>query len=159
MHDLTHLNTDLLRPDADDTAEALGSPADLKRPLFRPLPPAPDFPVHALGGLRGAAEAVQARTQAPIAICAQSVLAAATLAAQAHRDMELPGGGPKPLVGIYVSVAENGERKTSVDKIALAPVYRIEEQWRQDHDAARESYWPRDLRAWADSRASAPSAA
>ena len=38
---------------------------DRKRPLFRALPPAPDFPMHALGALRPAAEAVQDHTQAP----------------------------------------------------------------------------------------------
>jgi hypothetical protein len=38
-----------------------------KRPLFRPLPPALDFPAAALGPLRDAAEAVQAMTQAPLA--------------------------------------------------------------------------------------------
>ena len=42
-------------------------PVDAKRPLFRPLPPAPTFPMHALGALRPAAEAVQMCTQAPIA--------------------------------------------------------------------------------------------
>jgi hypothetical protein len=127
---------------------------DPKRPLFRPLPPAPVFPVRALGGLRAAAEAIHARTQAPMAICAQSVLAAATLAVQAHRDVELPGGGRRPLTGIFASVAESGERKTSVDRIALAPVYRIEEQWRQDHEAARASY-VNDLDAWKAARDSA----
>ena len=115
-------------------------PVDAKRPLFRPLAPAPAFPVRALGALRPAAEAVQMCTQAPIAICAQSVLAAVTLAVQAHRDVELPGGGRRPLTGIFASVAESGERKSSVDRIALAPVHRIEEKWRQDHGAQMQSY-------------------
>jgi hypothetical protein len=118
-----------------------------KRPLFRSLPPATAFPAAALGPLRDPAEAVQMRTQAPLALCAQSVLAAATLAVQAHRDVELPGGGKKPLTGLFVSVAESGERKTTVDKIALAPVYRVEAQWRDD-SAATIDHHKADLAAW-----------
>ena len=122
-----------------------------KRPLFRPTPPAPEFPVAALGPLREAAEAIQMRTQAPLAMCANSVLAAAALATQAQRDVELPGGGQKPLTAIFVSVADSGERKTSVDKLALAPVYRMEEAWRGEHDAALHSY-NNDKEAWKEAR-------
>jgi hypothetical protein len=118
-----------------------------KRPLFRSLPPACEYPVEALGPLRDAAEATQARTQAPIALCAQSVLAAATLAIQPHRDVTLPGGGRKPLTGLFVSVADSGERKTSVDRIALAPVYRVEERWRDRYGAETDRY-KADTAAW-----------
>src|SRR6516164_724455 len=97
-------------------SDALPPSTDAKRPLFRPLPPAPEFPVHALGPLRTPAEAVQMRTQAPIAICALSVLAATTLAIQAHRNVELPAAGTRPLMGLFASVADSGERKTSVDR-------------------------------------------
>jgi hypothetical protein len=117
------------------------------RPLFRPPPPALDFPARALGPLRDAAEAVQALTQAPIALCAQSVLAAVTLVVQAHRDVQLPGGGRKPLTGLFVSVADSGERKTSVDKLALTPVHRVEAQWREDNRGALNRYRA-DLAGW-----------
>jgi hypothetical protein len=80
------------------------------------------------------------RTQAPVAICAQSVLAAATLAIQAHRNVDLPGAGIKPLTGLYASIADSGERKTSVDRTALAPVYRIEKSWRERREAEVASY-------------------
>ena len=117
-----------------------GAAPDPKRPLFRPLPPAPAFPMHALGALREPVEAIQMRTQAPAAMCAQSGLGAATLAVQAHRDVELPGSGRRPLTGLFGSVAESGERKTSVDRIALAPVYRIEEKWRQEREGQRSAF-------------------
>lgn len=124
-----------------------------KRPLFRELPQPPLFPVDALGPLKEPAIAIQSRTQAPIEICAQSVLAAATLAIQAHIDVELPGGGTKPVVGMFVSIAESGERKTSVDKIALAPVRDIESQWNRDHKLATADYENR-LSAWKTARLS-----
>src|SRR5690348_5412222 len=115
-------------PIAREAVARSGAAPDLKRPLFRPLPPAPAFPMHALGPLRDPVEAIQLRTQAPAALCAQAVLAAATIAVQAHRDVELPGGGRRPLTALFGSVAESGERKTTVDRIAIAPAYRIEEQ-------------------------------
>jgi hypothetical protein len=115
-------------------------PPPEKRPLFRPLPPAPPFPVEALGPLRDAAEAIQMLTRAPLAMCAQSVIAAATLAGQAQRDVDLPGGGRKPLSEMFVSVADSGERKTSVDKVALAPVHRVEARWREEAEAARTRF-------------------
>ena len=46
-----------------------------------------------LGEARGPAEAVQRRTQVPIAMAAQSLLAAANLAAAPHVDVALPGAG------------------------------------------------------------------
>ena len=75
-----------------------------------------------------------------MAIAAQSVLAAATLAVQAQRDVELPGAGKRPLTGIFVSVAESGERKTSVDRIALAAVYQVEAEFRREAEADHTSY-------------------
>jgi hypothetical protein len=58
------------------------------RPLMRELPPADPFPVDALGSvLAPAAGAIHDRVQAPLAICAQGVLAAATLAVQGHADI------------------------------------------------------------------------
>lgn len=99
-------------PNAGDT-KRIGRAPDRKRPLFRALPPAEPFPIEAMGALRPAAEAIHDTTQAPMAVCAQSVLAAATLAVQAHRDVELPGGaGRRPLTALFVSVLDSGERNT-----------------------------------------------
>lgn len=144
--------------DADTiAAEAVarsGAAPDAKRPLFRPLPAAPAFPMDALGALRDPAEAIQTRTQAPAAICAQSVLGAGTLAVQAHRDVELPGVGRRPLTEFFASVAESGERKTSVDRLALAPAYRIEEQWRGEREGQIGAF-ANDHEAWKAAREAA----
>lgn len=118
-----------------------------KRPLFRELPPALDYPLRALGPLRPAAEAVHLTTQAPMALCAQSVLAAAALAVQAHHDVLLPGGGRRPLTQMFVSVAESGERKSSVDRIALRAVYRVEAELRRQQADAMVAYLA-DRAAW-----------
>jgi hypothetical protein len=136
---------------AADAVARSGAEPDPRRPLFRPLPPAPAFPMHALGALREPVEAIQMRTQAPAAMCAQSGLGAATLAVQAHRDVELPGSGRRPLTGLFGSVAESGERKTAVDRIALAPAYRIEEKWRQEREGQINAF-VNDLDAWKAAR-------
>ncbi len=104
-----------------------------KRPLYRTLPPALPWPLDALGPLRDAAMGVHLLTQAPMALCAQSVLAAAALAVQAHHDVILPGGGRKPLTQLFVSIAESGERKSSVDAAALRPVYEAEKRLAAAH--------------------------
>ncbi len=118
-----------------------------KRPLHREVPPPRPFPMEALGPLRQAAEAIQARTQVPPALAAQSVLATATLAAQAHADVRLPHGAIRPLVGLFLTVAGSGERKTSADNIALAEAYKVEEEWRAAYADQHDAY-KRDLAAY-----------
>jgi hypothetical protein len=111
-----------------------------KRPLHRELPPATEFPLDALGPLKEPALAIRNMTQAPLAICAQSVLAAVTIAAQAQRDIQLPAGGRKPLTGLFVSIAESGERKTTVDRLATKAIAQVEEQWRLEWNKAQADY-------------------
>jgi Protein of unknown function (DUF3987) len=110
--------------------------AEPPRPLMRELPPADPYPVGALGDvLAPAARAINDRVQAPLAICAQSVLAAATLATQAHADVVLPIGHARPLSSYLVTVAGTGERKSGVDKEALGAVRRRESALRETYDA------------------------
>ena len=59
------------------------------------------------------------------------MLAAFSLAAQAHADVVLPTGSAKPLTLFCVTVAASGERKSSVDELALAPVRRHEAELRE----------------------------
>src|SRR3989442_3643222 len=100
--------------EAIDGAEEVNPEAP--RPLMRDMPPADRFPVDALGDvLAPAAHAIQDRVQAPLAICGQSVLAAATLAVQAHADVELPMRQLRPLTNFYMTIAATGERKSAVD--------------------------------------------
>jgi hypothetical protein len=122
------------------------------RPLMRELPPADPFPVEALGDvLADAATAIHDRIQAPIAICGQSVLAAATLAVQGFANVELPMQQAKPLSSFFVSVAATGERKSAVDHEALWPVRKREAALRKSYDAERLSY-ENDNEAWQKAR-------
>jgi putative DNA primase/helicase len=80
--------------------------------------------------LRDAAEVIQMKTRAPMALCGNSVLAAASLCAQAHGDVQMPYGSAKPLSLFLGSVADTGERKSTVDELALASVRAREAELR-----------------------------
>src|SRR4051794_33295821 len=67
-------------------------------------------------------------------ICAQSVLACATLASQGHADVELPTGQTRPCSNYFVTVAESGERKSSADAEALWPIRTHERKLREEFE-------------------------
>ncbi len=118
------------------------------RPLAREIPPADPFPVDALGSiLAPAALAIHDRVQAPIAICAQSVFGAATLAAQGYADVVLPigPGQNKPLSNYFITVAETGERKSACDAEAMRPI--------RMHETALRAIYNLDLANYANAKA------
>lgn len=122
------------------------------RPLIRELPPADLFPVDALGGILGAAAtAINDRVQAPIAICGQSTLAAATLATQGHADVQLPTNQIRPISNFFVTIAMSGERKTAVDNEALGPFRNWERTLREDYERTLPEY-ENDKTAWEKAR-------
>lgn len=103
-------------------------------PLRRPLPPAEPYPLDALGDVLGAAaRAIHDVVQAPAGLCGQSVLSAASLAAQAHADVVIDGRC-EPLSLWHVTVGDSGERKSGADKWALQAHREVE---REDADAYR----------------------
>lgn len=129
-----------------------GAPADLDPvplPLRREVGPPFPFPAFALGPLRSAAEAVQALTQAPLGMCAQSVLAAASLATQGHADVALPfsSAARAPLSLFLVTIASSGERKSGVDRLTTAAVAEREAELRRQHQSDFHAYTA-DHRAW-----------
>lgn len=120
-------------------------------PLIREMPEAAPYPVAALGPLREAAEAIATATEAPVAMCAASVLAAAALAAQGHRDAEtLNGTTPASL--FLMTVAESGERKSSADRLAMRGVRDFEADLRNDYEAERDE-WKDAHEVWKSARA------
>jgi hypothetical protein len=113
--------------------------ADGPIPLFPPLPPAEPFPVNALGPvLSRAAAAIARKVQVPEAIAAQSVFAAASLAAQVHADVMLPYGQKRPLSQFFVTVAASGDRKSTADNEALWPIRKYEQTLKEKHDNDNE---------------------
>jgi hypothetical protein len=83
--------------------------------------------------------AIARKVQVPPATAAQSVLAVASLAAQAHADVLLPFGQVRPLSLYLATVVESGGRKTSSDNEALWPVRKREKALKEEHCVFRRS--------------------
>ncbi len=105
------------------------------QPLLREIPPGEAYPVHALGPLQEAVEAVQDISQAPAGIAAQSALAVASLAVQGFADVETLGGDA-PLSLFCLTIAESGERKSTCDRLLMRAVRDHERGMTADYRAA-----------------------
>lgn len=152
---MNHFNAEQI---ARDAAAKASTPPELKRPLRRETPPPDPYPMAALLELRAPVEAIQRRTQAPQALCAASVLASASFAASIHHDVEIPAVGTRPLVTAFLTIAQSGERKTSVDHLASLPIRRAEAALAARYDADLSAY-SRDKEAFEAARIEARKAA
>ena len=79
------------------------------------------------------------------------MLAAATLAAQAHADVELPTGQTRPISCYFLTIGCSGERKSAVDDEALRPIRHHEESLRQRYESAAQ-IWRNEHDAWEEER-------
>ncbi len=128
-------------------------------PLRAALPPAEPYPVDSLGDiLGGAAKALHDSVKVPLAMCGQSVLAAASLAAQAHYDVMLPWGELKPLSLFLLTVGESGERKSGVDNLVLSGAKAQERAEMEAYARALERH-EGDMGAWTQASDAARKAA
>ncbi|RCX08256.1 putative DNA primase/helicase [Extensimonas vulgaris] len=134
-------------------------PALPPEPLRATLPPAAAYPVEALGDVLGsAAQALHDAVKAPLAMCAQSVLAAASLAAQAHFDVLLPWGGRKPTSLFLLTVGESGERKSAIDDLVLGAAKAQEKKAMEAYEQALAEH-EQELASWQKAVDAARSAA
>ncbi len=111
-------------------------------PLPEPKTSAPQaFPFHGLGKLLGgAARSIAEGVQAPDALAGGSVLASASLAAQAHADILMPHGQRAPLSLFVVTGALSGDRKTATDTVASQPAQEHRDEQARAHAAALARY-------------------
>ena len=134
------------QPPIRATDPATGIIAPLPGIDFNPLPlanraPAPVYPVDALGDLLGnAAKALAYYVQAPVGMAAQSVLAVASLAVQGHVNIEKGNIGTSPATLHCMTVALSGERKTSVDRLAMKPVYEYQAERRAEYETLQAEH-------------------
>ena len=139
------LNLAMLRPESE-WPDAL--------PLRRATPPLEPFPMDALGPLLSDTAACMVDIlQCPKALAGQSVLAAATLAAQAHANVSIDGR-LIPLSNYFVTIAESGERKSAVDSWALKP-HEEHQRILRERQAEETALWKMEHAAWKLSRDSA----
>jgi hypothetical protein len=112
-----------------------------------------DFPAEILPQvIRNAIFGLHSKIQAPVSICAQSVLAAVNLAVQNHANIELPIGQVRPLSCFFLTIAHSGERKTSCDNEIAKYIEQHEKLLREKH---KEQYkaWKNSFEAWEKQRA------
>jgi hypothetical protein len=115
------------------TADLQQPKVPIKKFTTTPLPlpedsSIPPYPIEALGQLLGeAAKAIAYHVQTPVEMAAQSVLAAASLVTQAHIDVARGNIGDGPSSLFCLTIAESGDRKSAVDKLALAPIRHFEQ--------------------------------
>jgi len=114
-----------------------------------PLSPKPlSYPIEALGPvLSPAAKRLAYHVQVPIGMACQSVLSAASLVVQGHVDVARGNIGSGPVALFLMTEGESGERKSSVDKIALAPIRAIEAEQREQFDKVMTTFRAED-EAW-----------
>lgn len=102
--------------------------------LIEPLPKRlalPEFPLDALGDiLGGAARQLAYHVQTGNGLAGQAVLAAASLVVQSHINVKRGVIGNSPISLFCLSIAESGDRKSTLDRLAIAPIreYEREEQ-------------------------------
>jgi len=111
------------------------------------------FPINALGDeLAKAVRALQAATQTPIEMAANSILGTISFAAQAHGNIQLPiAGDPAPVSLFLLTIARSGERKTTNDKIALKGVSVYQGELRETY---RDEYakYKNKIEIWESAR-------
>jgi Protein of unknown function (DUF3987) len=105
--------------------------------LVRPLVDGTPYPLDCLPAiLKEGVMGICAKVQCPVGLAANSVLAAAALACQAHVNVPSLSGGSGPVSLFAITVAKSGERKSSADSLAMQPI----KAWEQDRvKEAREA--------------------
>lgn len=82
-------------------------------------------------------EAVEHKTQAPLEIIVNALLATGALALQRQYDVIDPDGICKPLSLNILTIADSGERKTTVDKCFSKPFFEHEARQKERADQSR----------------------
>ena len=122
-------------------------------PLLRPMAAARPFPADGLGDLAPVVLAIHDVVQSPVAMCANSVLAAVTLAAQAHVDVALPFDetSVSPVSGYFATIGKSGERKSATDRHAIAPL-KIRERELREIYLKEFGAWKNAVELWESER-------
>lgn len=106
------------------------------------------FPVDALPPMiRDAVLEVFANIQAPLPLIVSSALGAISLACQNSVNVSRPYGLVSPCSLYVITIAESGERKTTVDSMLMQAIREFERSQLREYDAALIKYQT-DLLTW-----------
>jgi len=120
--------------------------AEGPQPLVWQVPPGAPYPVDALGPFKPAVVSVKGKTQAPIALPAQSALAVASLGVQGFADVETLGGR-RPTSLYLLTIAQSGERKSACDAPLMEELRQHELEENKKYSKARQA-WQIKHTAW-----------
>jgi hypothetical protein len=120
-------------PAADEGSTSQGPQALHVDSVDGPVLPLDAFP----GPMKEAIEALAERHEAHPTLCAQSVLAAANLAVHARVNVRRLDNSVCPTSVFLVTLAESGERKSSVDATLMRPLTALEEHDQRTYDNDR----------------------
>jgi hypothetical protein len=128
-------------------AEAMRNAGWDTKPLRRHNQPK-DYPVERLPGIIGqAVREVVDHSQAPVALVVASALSAVSAVVQTQHSISRNATLNGPASLFFLTVAESGERKTSVDGMFTRPIRDWEAHQRQEAKRL-EAEFQRDLEAW-----------
>ncbi len=97
------------------------------------------YPAGCMGSvLYGAVRGISKLAFVPESLAAQSVMAACSLAVQAHFNVILPTGQTRPSSLFLVSVAESGDRKSTSDDMAMRAIHEFEGELIKEHISLAE---------------------
>ncbi len=99
------------------------------------------YPTQALGQtLEDACMALSQTIQAPIPMIANSLLAAASLAAQPFANIQLLHGKDVPISCFFITIGDSGERKSAVDAYVGKPISLHQQQLQAEYKQAWQDY-------------------
>lgn len=111
----------------------------------------PKFPIEALGPYMSlATQAIAEKTSAPVELVCSSILAGAAICVQPLYDIEA-FGSVRPISLYFLTIAESGERKTTVDKIVLSEHYKwAAEKWKKY--TTEKSVYDEEIEEWSNTK-------
>ncbi|NTY86491.1 DUF3987 domain-containing protein [Serratia fonticola] len=112
-------------------------------------PPTPDpIPYEQLPAIiRDAIWAVSNKTKAPLPLVTAAALAPVGFVCQSAINVSPEAGRVSPVTCNFLTVAESGERKTTVDNYFMASIYDYERQAAEKHRVAEQQY-VRESESW-----------
>jgi hypothetical protein len=90
--------------------------------------------------IQAAIREVHNTTQAPIAMVGSVVLAAISLACQQHAIIKMPDGRIKPCSLYLLTIAESGERKSTVNDLVMKPFIDFESAGLEEYENIKQQY-------------------
>lgn len=109
-------------------------------PLRKAPQSAKDYPTHAFGGLADVVRAFAEGVKVPYAMAGGSLLTTLAACTQSVANVVTKDGRTIPLSLYALTIADSGDRKTSLDTVVLQRVTSVENVWHQQYKHEQKLY-------------------